>query len=76
MKPWKKKRKKVQSSSISIVAMIDDDGEGDAVREVAICHKNALSPWWLSEWCGLPCLYELPEVRKDPASITWTVALL
>lgn len=72
MKPWKKK---VQSSSISIVAMIDD-GEGDAVREVDICHKNALSPWWLLEWCGLPCLYELPEVRKDPASITWTVALL
>lgn len=40
-----------------------------------ICHKNALSLVVLV-WCGLQCLCELPEVRKYPASITWTVALL
>lgn len=43
--------------------------------EVDICHKNALSLVVLV-WCGLLCLCELPEVRKYPASITWTVALL
>lgn len=43
--------------------------------EVDICHKNALSLVVLV-WCGLRCLCELPEVRKYPASITWTVALL
>lgn len=43
--------------------------------EVDICHKNALS-LVVSEWRGLRCACELPEVRKCPASITWTVALL
>lgn len=76
--PQDESLKKVQSNSISIVAMYDDDdgGEGNAVmRGWHFEHKNALS-LVVSVWCGLRCLCELPEVRKYPASITWTVALL
>lgn len=66
--------KKVQSNSISIVAMYDDDdddngGEGSAVLRGWHLPQNALS-LVVSVCCGLRCLCELPEVRKYPASIT------
>lgn len=66
--------KKVQSNSISIVAMYDDDdndngGEGSAVLRGWHLPQNALS-LVVSVCCGLRCLCEMPEVRKYPASIT------